>query len=390
MKSIVNVIFLGVKLLIQLLILPVVVLLSIICRLIPKNIDIGIGPVPLINNIYWKKALKKKGYNVETFVNDLYYITDEFDFLFDRKHNVFMNLFPICIYLWAIFRYKVLYIYFNGGPLGGVTIYRYLEPYLYKISGTKIVVMPYGSDSQIFERTPNKLTVNALCLDYPDFFQKYHGLIKSNVTRWSKHSNIVIGTMDSIDYMFYWNRIRHCHFAIDTNKIQPVYVGSSRKSIKILHAPNHKEIKGTKYIEQAIYELKAEGYSIEYVFIQNLPNNEFIKMVQSADIVVDQLVMGWYAMFAMEAMAAGKTTICYLRKDLVELYECAGCIEKDEIPLINANIYTIKEVLKNLIDNRDNLKDIGRASREYVEKYHSLDAIGDFFDEINKSLGIEI
>ncbi len=93
-------------------------------------------------------------------------------------------------------------------------------------------------------------------------------------------------------------------------------------------------------------------------------------------------------MFAMETMACGKPCICYIRKDLEDLYIKTGCLKKGEIPLINATTDTIYEVLKNLLDNPSCLKEIGEKSREYVVRRHSLDSIGDFYSEINKSIGI--
>jgi len=362
-----------------------------VARYLPKKVDIGLGPLPMINNIYWAKALRKKGYLVETYVNDLYFITDDFDFVCTRTSHKLYFRFPILLFLRCALRYSCIYIYFNGGPLQNSMIYRSLEPYLFKLAKVKVVVMPYGSDSHIFERTRNKVVVNELCKDYPDFFQMNHSKIINQVERWSKNSDIVIGTMDSIDYLFFWNRVIPCHFAIDTDSIKPEKrrIDDKREKIKILHAPNHTNIKGTSFVEEAINRIKNEGYEIEYLRIQRLSNQEVIQKIMEADIVVDQLIIGWYAMFAMEAMACGKTCICFLRDDLIETYIKIGCLKKDEIPLINANTSNIYDVLKDLITNKDKLDVIGNKSREYVVTHHSLEAIGNFYEEINESIGLE-
>lgn len=387
MEMLLTILIVLMKTILNLFLLPVVLLCCIIARGCRRKVDIGMGPTPMINNVYWKKALCLKGYTVETFVNALYFITDEFDFVYDKKNHRVYNFLPVLFFIRIIFRYKAIYIYFNGGPLQVLPIYRILEPVLLKVAKVKIVVMPYGSDSQIFNRTPNKLTVHFLCQDYPNYFKYNYTTIKGNVIRWSRFADIVIGTMDSVDYLHFWNKIRQCHFAIDTDKIQPIY-NQPGNTIRILHAPNHKEIKGTKFIEQAILELQKEGYPIEYIFKQGLPNNELIKLIQSSDIVIDQLIMGWHGMFALEAMAAGKPTICYIREDLLALYEDAGCINRGEIPLINARPGNIKEVLKDMCEHREMWKEHGRLSRAYVEKYHSLEVVGNFFDSINCDIGI--
>lgn len=369
--------------------LPFLIVLCRFARLFPKKYDIGMGPLPMINNVYWARALRLMGYRVQTFANEAYFITDEFDLLFDKGFKRLLFDFPILSFIRCIFSYRCMYVYYNGGPLQMIPGLRLLEPFLFRLAGVKTVVMPYGSDCQIFERTPNKLMVDALCKDYPVFFQKNHSRIVRQVDTWCARADIVVGAMDSIDYLPFWNRARLCHFAIDTNAYQPVYPRlSTGQPIKILHAPNHKAIKGSDAIFKAIEVLKSEGYPIELVFKQNIPNKEFLKLVSSVDIVIDQLVIGCYAMFAMEAMCFGKPTICYLRDDLIKTFEAGGYIDSSEIPLISAQTHDITDVLRNLLDAPERLHEIGKKSRDYVVKHHSLEVVGGFFDEINRSMGI--
>ena len=114
-----------------------------------------------------------------------------------------------------------------------------------------------------------------------------------------------------------------------------------------------------------------------------------LSLIQGADAVVDQLVLGWYAMFAIEGMACGKPVVCHIRPQYRDLYVAEGLLEDCELPLINSSIFTIKETLRNLSSlTRRELNDIGRRSRSFVEKHHSLDAVGLVFDGINRQLGI--
>lgn len=369
-------------------------LLILICRLllrfIPKKFDIGMGPLPLISYVHWAKALRKKGYTVETFVSTTYFITSDFDKIFNIGWRKIFIYFPELFFIRTAALYRCVYLHFNGGPLAIVPGMRLAEPLLFKLAGVKIVVMPYGSDSQILDKTPNKVFVNAICNDYPAHYKANHGKLQRQVAAWSRRADIVIGSMDSIDYLHFWNRVRHCHFAIDTDALTPAYPNPlPGQPVKILHAPNHKACKGSEFVFKAIEKLKSEGYEIELIFKQNVPNHEFIEIIREADIVIDQLIIGWYAFFAMEAMSLGKPVICYLRPDLVKTYEDIGCIEPGEIPLISAEPSDITDVLRSLLDAPDTFQGLGQKSRRYVEKYHSLDAVGEFFDEINKSLGLK-
>ena len=46
-----------IKFIVDLFFLPLVIIFSFIARFKKKSIDVGLGPEPLINNIYHKKAL---------------------------------------------------------------------------------------------------------------------------------------------------------------------------------------------------------------------------------------------------------------------------------------------------------------------------------------------
>ena len=59
--------------------------IAFLSRLSRRKVDVGIGPDPLINNIYHKKSLNQKGYTAETFCYSSYYITDNFDHVFFFK-----------------------------------------------------------------------------------------------------------------------------------------------------------------------------------------------------------------------------------------------------------------------------------------------------------------
>ena len=54
----------------------------------------------------------------------------------------------------------------------------------------------------------------------------------------------------------------------------------------------------------------------------------------------------------------------------------------------DASPTTIYDVLKNLLDHPETWKEIGEKSRAYVEKHHSIEVIGKYFDKINRNTGI--
>jgi hypothetical protein len=376
---------------------PVVLVAAMLGRLRPKPIDIGLGPEPLINNVYHKKALTRCGYSAETFVNDVFFITDEFDVRGDRslfgRHTLLRPWIPIYLFVRAVARYKCLYIYFNGGPLLNRKYFLWrLEPFLYKLAGIKIVVMPYGGDVQDLARTGNLLFKDAMARDYPQFRRRRQRVIQQ-IDLWTQYADHIISGCDWVEYMYHWDTLMLAHFSIDLETWQPQPARASAANpakLRILHAPNHRTIKGTRFFLQAVEELQQEGVPLELVLLERVPNSKVREVMASVDVVADQLIIGWYAMFALEAMSMEKPVLCYLRAELTDLYVGAGLVKVDEIPIINCSPATVKETIRRLATTeRAELRAIGQRSRAYVVRHHSLEAVGAVFDRINRSLGIQ-
>lgn len=137
--------------------------------------------------------------------------------------------------------------------------------------------------------------------------------------------------------------------------------------IKILHAPSKRWLKGTEHVLSAIKRLKNEGYNIELILVENMPHKEAVEYYKHADIVVDQLLIGWYGMLAQECMALGKPVCVYLREDLL------GYIPSH--PMLNTTCDNIVENLRQLIEDPTLRSDLGEKGRRFVEKIHSSDKI---------------
>jgi len=378
------------------LLFPLLLFFTLIARYKNKNIDVGLGPHPLINNLYHKKSLEKYGFTAETFVIQTYYITSDFDKNYSIRtsssilRNILRATIPLYIFTWSILRFRVLYIYFNGGGLGLLPGWLWkIEPLLYSLARVKTLVMPYGSDVQVMTRSQNLLFKNAMSVDYPEY-SKSKNKIAKQVDIWTQWGDHIVSGVEWVDYMYHWDTLMLAHFSIDTENIKAEYKSETNsKTFRIFHAPNHKEIKGTKHLISAVNALIAEGMNIELDLVQKVSNDEVLKRIRNADLVADQFIVGWYAMFALEAMSSGKPVLCYLRKDLVSFYEDVGLVEKGEIPLVSCSCSEIKDSIADLYNNREQLNEIGRRSREYVVKHHSLDSIGKKFLEINNKLGVE-
>lgn len=132
--------------------------------------------------------------------------------------------------------------------------------------------------------------------------------------------------------------------------------------VTIVHSPSNKTIKGTRYIMVAVDKLKREFNNIDFKLLENVNHREAIEVYAQADIVVDQILLGTYGILSIEAMALGKTVICYIRPDLFPKYP--------NLPIVSANPDNIYFKLKELILSPDLRKQLGEAGREYVKRRH--------------------
>jgi glycosyltransferase involved in cell wall biosynthesis len=155
---------------------------------------------------------------------------------------------------------------------------------------------------------------------------------------------------------------------VDARKWEPVAPARGASRPLVLHAPTHRGIKGTSFIVEAVSRLQAEGLDFDFELVEDLPQAELRKLYERADLVVDQLLIGWYGGLAVEAMALGRPTVAYLREDDLSYLPPQM---RAEIPVISAEPGTIQAVLKELMTTRrGELAAIGRRGYDYVRRWH--------------------
>ena len=138
--------------------------------------------------------------------------------------------------------------------------------------------------------------------------------------------------------------------------------------VRVAHAPSKRAVKGTEAVIAAVDALRGRGAPIELDLIEGVPNREARLRYATADVIVDQLKIGWYGMFAIESMALGKPVVVHLDEEAAaETEEAFGL----ELPLVRADEGNLENVLAGLLEVRETLPELGRRSREYVERVHA-------------------
>jgi glycosyltransferase involved in cell wall biosynthesis len=138
--------------------------------------------------------------------------------------------------------------------------------------------------------------------------------------------------------------------------------------VRVAHAPSKRAVKGTETVLAAVEALRRRRVPIELDLIEGVPNREARVRYAEADLVVDQLRVGWYGMFATEAMALAKPVVVHLDERAAAETEKAFGLE---LPLVRADEQSLESVLERLVEERATLPELGRRSRAYVERVHA-------------------
>ena len=120
-------------------------------------------------------------------------------------------------------------------------------------------------------------------------------------------------------------------------------------------------VKGTKYVLEAIEQLKKE-YVFDFILVENKSNKEAYEIYKDADIIIDQLLLESHGVLAVECMALGKPVLCRMDEKLMKYY--------DGIPILNTDPEYLYYNLKLLLENPELRIELGKKGRKYVEEVH--------------------
>lgn len=357
------------------------------------------GPQPILNIKYMKEAMRQQGYTADTFVFDIYHIhsRDDFDYyLWDffprplRKGplgcwwNTFLG--PYLVFLWLLARYDVFHSFFDGGFLRSTPL-RFWEVHFLHWAGKRVVTTPYGSDCALTTHIRSLGFRQGLMANYPDL-----GRQQGKIARWLDHfarfSDFIVTAMVHLETLPRWDLLAMLYYPIDmeawTSSVSPGDYNGKDGPVRVVHAPNHRYLKGTESLIQACHELQAEGYQLELQLLERLPNKEVKRAMGEADIIADQFIVG-YALTALEGMSLARPVMSNLSADgydvIHRLYN-----GMTECPIVGTGVNQIKETLRGLVSDPELRRTLGAAGRDYVRKYHSYQAMGQMWDAVYRKV----
>lgn len=277
---------------------------------------------------------------------------------------------PYLSFVYLLFHFDIFHFFYDGGVLFQTPL-RFIEVQLLHSFGKRVVVMPYGSDVHVLARMRNPVYKFGQLYHYGQYAVPRAGLISRWIDYFSVHADCCVGSA-AFDALYRWDILPVSYVSIDTDQFHPPddykhQNDGKNGPVVIVHSPNHRVIKATEYIIAAIDRLKSEGCQIEFRLLERMKNTEVRAILERCDILVELLVAG-YGLSGIEGMALGKPVISNFQGDTSALKYYSYL---SECPIVQANIDTVYDKLKWLVDNPDVRQAIGAKSRRYVEKYHS-------------------
>jgi glycosyltransferase involved in cell wall biosynthesis len=133
----------------------------------------------------------------------------------------------------------------------------------------------------------------------------------------------------------------------------------------VVHGPTNREVKGTDHVIAAVDALRGEGVAVRLDLVEGVPRDEALARFAAADVIVDQLRIGWYGGLAVEAMALGRPVLAAIKEDDPADNPCGA-----ELPIVRTSPQTLRDDLRELLGDRERRELLGARGRAFVERRH--------------------
>ncbi len=339
-----------------------------------KRIFIGFNSAGTAGIYAFTRILRKRGLRIDFYgMNQIRYDMPV-DFLLKFSSNWFFSFWQRVFYFVKILsRYDIWHFNF----LEGFFFYP-LNLLIIKMLGKKIVLTCRGADVRDgLDFLPTNLLSRSKFLNWPSYYQNQFRR-KSWWQRFNQKLRIKI-------FNFFADQVvltgpflvsavpRYDQIISYARPIRRSFKQKSSKKITILHIPSEPVVKGTEIIEKNFKNLQKKYKNINFKILRPMSHEKLLEEIAQADIVIDQLMVGWYGGQAVEAMARGKIVVAFLNPPYLQFVPYG-----QDIPIWNTNPWTFGQDLENLIRLFPQIKaEWAEKSFKFAKKYHSAEKIAD-------------
>lgn len=169
-----------------------------------------------------------------------------------------------------------------------------------KEGGKKLIMQHWGTDVRLYSEAVKRNP-------YVRVKNRNEDQIKRNLQRLSEQiSHCIVSDFELYDWVKdYYDQVSVIPAMVDLSRYSPSEEKNDNGKPLIVHAPTAPAIKGTAYILKAVEALK-DHYDFDFVAVQGKSHEEAMDIFKKADLIIDQLHIGTYGLFAVETMAMAK------------------------------------------------------------------------------------
>jgi len=152
--------------------------------------------------------------------------------------------------------------------------------------------------------------------------------------------------------------------------------GGENDRLRIVHSPTNRSMKGTELIIPEMQEVM-KARDVEFVLVEHTPHAEVLRIKQTCDLAIEQvgnLGGTGYGRNSLETLAMGIPTLTEMTPDYTAWLP--------ENPFALATRDTLYHRLLDLIDSATLRNELKHRGRQWVEKYHSYQAVHDRLMEL--------
>lgn len=349
------------------------------------------GPVPIISIKYMSLAMRAAGYETLTLVDERYVIHGPDDFDGDTRtyfsespwrRALVVLLGDYAVFGWLLGRYDVFHYFFDGGYLRGTPL-RFAEIQLLHLAGKKVIAMPYGSDVAAPSRIRSLEWRHGLMRNYPAL-----GRDEARRLRWidyfSRRADYIVACLVHLETLPRWDLLTIHYYPIDTAEWTSEHGDSGNDGtngpVRIVHAPNHRAMKGTDALIRACDALREEGLQVELRLLERIPYATIREEIDRSDILAEQFLLG-YGLTAVEGMSLSKPVVSNIGVEgYYEVFHHQTGFSN--CPIVSATHTSLTDELRRLVKDPGLRRSVGAAGRSYVAAEHSYAAMAAVWNSV--------
>lgn len=297
--------------------------------------------------------------------------TYEYENLFSKPILVrwFITFYNFLRFFW---KYDVFF--FLSGETLLTRKLRPLEFRLYKLLGKRIVMLFVGADI----RSPKYLQWKSEHIfeylkgtEEPKKTEPFQDKLIRDARKFAE--KIFVSTPDLLDIIpeaeYFPVMLDIEQFSRDLEAAEPFEKPDDE--IWILHAPSGPVNKGSKHIHHVLRIFEKESNCKVKLVIPTehheaetrsytLTRYDLLRYYKSCDIVIDQMIIGWYGMQSVEALYAGCKVICYIDEKYFQF------LDKDS-PIIISSVENLLKTLHGVVRQANN-----KNGSEWIMRNHLI------------------